>query len=286
VRCPKKPLRDAEVTDAPDLSVVIVSHGHAAMLPGCVSSLGPALEGITAEILVIDNLAEGGAAAALSGHAVRVMTNLAPLGFAANANVGARATTGRCLLFLNPDTQHRDGRLADALAFLEGKPQTGLVGCRLLNRDGTLQQSFRRFPSLAIPLARGLGADHWPWRPQWYRNALMETGHAAETPFPVDWVFGAFLLLRRADFVRLGGMDEGFRLYYEDVDLAWRMRRAGLRCWVFPSLRFLHEHQRSSARRPLSRVWRWHVASACRYFAKTLGRSLHPRRAALEKPSR
>ena len=196
------------MTDAPDLSIVIISHGHAAMLPGCVASLRAALLGLSAEILVIDNLADGAAAAALSGHPVRVVANRAPLGFAANVNVGARVTMGRCLLFLNPDTRHHDGRLADALGFLEGRPDIGLVGCQLLNPDGTPQQSFRRFPSPAVPLVRGLGADRWPWRPRWYRDALMEQA-PSETPFPVDWVFGAFLLLRRGDFERLGGMDRG-----------------------------------------------------------------------------
>jgi GT2 family glycosyltransferase len=264
--------KTADMTEVPDLSVVIVSHGHAAMLPGCVASLASALESLRTEILVIDNLADGGVAALLD-HPVQVKTNPVPLGFAANVNAGARATTGRYLLFLNPDTLHRDGRLADALGFLDGNPEVGLLGCRLLNPDGTPQQSFRRFPSPAVPLARGLGVERWPWRPQWYRNALMEQDAPSDSPFPVDWVFGAFLLLRRADFTRVDGMDEGFRLYYEDVDLAWRMRRAGLQTWVFPSLVFLHEHQRSSARRPFSGTWRWHVGSALRYFAKTIGRT-------------
>ena len=277
---------DGDVPDTPDLSVVVVSHGHEAMLPDCVASLDRALKGISAEILVIDNLPHGGAATALAGHDVRVMTNPVPQGFATNVNAGARATTGRCLLFLNPDTQHQAGRLAEAIGFLESNSDVGLIGCRLLNPDGTPQQSFRRFPSPAVPLARGLGAAHWPWRPQWYRKALMETAPASEVPFPVDWVIGAFLLLRRADFARLGGMDEGYRLYYEDVDLAWRLSRAGLGCWVFPALRFLHVHQRSSARRPFSRVWRWHVASACRYFTRTMGRTPKSQhRIAPEEPS-
>jgi len=272
------------MTDTTDLSVVIVSHGHEAMLPDCVASLDAALAGVNAEILVIDNLPDGGAAAALAGHPVKVVTNRLPLGFAANLNAGARATNGRCLMFLNPDTCHREGQLADALAFLEGNPAIGLLGCRLVNSDGTPQQGFRRFPSPAVTLARGLSADRWPWRPRWYREALMEQA-SSEAPFQADWVFGAFMLVRRADFERSGGMDEGFRLYYEDVDLAWRLRRAGLQCWVFPSIAFVHEHQRSSARRPFSRTWCWHVGSALRYFAKTLGRNVRSRPAASQEPA-
>jgi N-acetylglucosaminyl-diphospho-decaprenol L-rhamnosyltransferase len=259
----------------PDLSVIVVSHGHEAMLPRCIASLEPALDGISAELLVVDNLPDGGGAAALAEMPVRVIRNAAPVGFSTNLNRGAAATTGRCLLFLNPDTEHLGGRLADAMRLLDERPEIGLLGCTLQGEDGAPQQNFRRFPSPAVPLVRGLGADRWPWRPGWYERAMMATARG-DTPFPVDWVFGAFLLMRRSDFARVGGMDERYRLYYEDVDLAWRLRRAGLATWVFPELRFLHAHQRSSAKRPFSRAWRWHVGSALRYCSRTVGRSPDP----------
>ncbi len=264
------------MTAPPDLSIVIVSHGHEALLPGCIASLAPALEGLAAEILVIDNLQAGGAATALTGMPARVVANAAPVGFAANVNRGAEETTGRCLLFLNPDTAFSAGRVAEAIAFLDGRPDIGLLGCTLLNEDGTPQQNFRQFPSPAFLLARGLGADRWPWRPRWYRRRMMAEARS-EDPFPVDWVFGAFLLMRRADFARVGGMDAGYRLYYEDVDLAWRLRRAGLATWMFPALRFVHAHQRASAKRPFSRAWRWHLRSALRYFTRTAGQALPTR---------
>lgn len=263
------------MSGAPDLSVVVISHGHEAMLASCIASLAPALEGIAAEILVVDNLQAGGAAAALAGLPARVVANAAPVGFAANVNRGAAETRGRVLLFLNPDTRHREGRIADAMRFLEARPEIGLVGCTLVGTDGEVQQNFRRFPSPAVPIVRGLGADLWLRRAAWYRDAMMATTRS-EDPFPADWILGAFLLMRRSDFDRVGGMDEGYRLYYEDVDLAWRLRRAGLATWVFPALRFLHEHQRASAKRPFSRAWRWHVGSALRYFSRTLGRSPDP----------
>lgn len=273
------------MSGAPDLSVIVVSHGHEAMLPRCLASLGPALDGISAELLVVDNLPGGRAAEALAGSPARVIRNAVPAGFSANLNRGAAATTGRHLLFLNPDTEHRAGRLADAIHLLGEQPEVGLLGCTLLGEDGAPQQSFRRFPSPAVPIARGFGADRWPWRPDWYERAMMATATRSDAPFPVDWVFGAFLLMRRGDFARIGGMDEGYRLYYEDVDLAWRLRRAGLATWVFPGLRFLHAHQRSSAKRPFSRAWRWHVGSALRYCARTVGRSPDPSTTAKERVS-
>jgi GT2 family glycosyltransferase len=254
---------------AADLSVVIVSHGHEEMLPACIASLAPALVGLAAETVVVDNLQKGAVAAALTSFpASIILENRAPIGFAANVNRGAQATSGRYLLILNPDTVFRAGRLAEAIAFLDARPDIGVLACTLLNPDGSHQQNFRQFPTLPVLLARGFGADRWPWRPAFYRRRLMEDTRF-EKPHPVDWVFGAFMLLRRADFERLGGMDEGFRLYYEDVDLCYRFHRAGLGTCLFPGIQFVHRHARASAKRPFGQTWRWHVASAARYFWKS-----------------
>ncbi|UFN49754.1 glycosyltransferase family 2 protein [Roseomonas sp. OT10] len=259
------------MSEAPDLSIVIVSHGHEAMLPRCADSLAPALEGLRAEIILVDNLQAGGVAAAMRGRPVTVLENTRRLGFAANVNRGAAAATGRHLLVLNPDTEHQAGRLAEAIRYLDGQPGTGMLTCRLLNPDGTVQQNTRRFPSPLFLLVRGLGGDRWRWQPGFYRRGLMrEPGTSvmtAQQPCTVDWAFGAFLLLRRALFQEVGGFDAAYRLYYEDVDLARRLRRKGLSVQLYPGLIFRHEHQRSSAARPFSQTWRWHVGSAIRYFA-------------------
>ena len=96
---------------------------------------------------------------------------------------------------------------------------------------------------------------------------------ALATPHPVDLTFGAFVLLRRRDFVRLGDMVERFRHYYEDVDLCWRARQLGLETLVFPDVAFVHAHQRESAKSPFSETWRLHGRSAALYFWKTRGRA-------------
>ena len=255
------------MTPAPDLSVIIVSHGHEALLPACLASLAPALDGLAAEIQLVDNLPRHGMAPAVAGIPVpaRIFENAHPRGFSANVNLAAAHARGSHLLILNPDTEHHVGRIADALAFLAGHPGIGLLGCTLLNTDGTPQQSFRRFPNPAFMLARWLGAAHWPWQPRFYRQGLMPEARR-DAPFPVDWVFGAAMLLPRPVFGAVGGMDQGYRLYYEDVDLAWRLRQAGWQTWMFPALTFIHAHQRASARRPFSAAWRWHVRSGLRFL--------------------
>jgi GT2 family glycosyltransferase len=171
------------------------------------------------------------------------------------------------LLFLNPDTAYQSGSLSGALDYMDKTRQTAVMGCRLLNSDGTTQQSFRRFPTTAVILARGLGADRWSRRPGFYEQRMM-AGHVLDEPTEVDWVFGAFMLARRAHFGAVGGMDVGYRLYYEDVDLCFRLRQRGFRTVYYPALVFLHHHARTSARRPFGRLWRWHLRSAFRFLTK------------------
>lgn len=261
---------------ATDLSVIVVSHGHGEFLKDCIGSLARGLDGLAAEVLLVDNLG-GTPEAALSSPPcpVRAQANPRPQGLARNTNQAARAAAGRYLLLLNPDTEFLSGSLAQAIRFLESNPAAGLLGCRLLNLDGSVQQSYRRFPTVPFALARGLAADRWPYRPRFYRRGLME-GERLDTPTPVDWVLGAFMLMRSADLFAIGAMDEGFHLYYEDVDLCYRLRQRGLATYYWPDVRVRHLWKRASAGAALGRHRMWHVQSLCRYFWKH-GYMLRPR---------
>ncbi len=252
-----------------DLQVVIISHGHEALLPTNLRSLPEALAGLEAEIVVVDNLGGRDVEKALDAYPgpVRLRHNDRPLGFAENVNEAAALSRSRYLLLLNPDTEFVSGHLSDAMEFLEARPSIGVLGCRLENMDGSLQQSFRRFPTVPFVMARGLGADRWSWRPRFYRAGLME-GLVTDQPLDVDWVYGAFVLIRRAHFDAVGGMDEKFRLYYEDVDLCYRLRQMGLRTVYHPGIALRHRHLRTSASQPLRAIWRWHLQSAVRWFWK------------------
>jgi len=250
-----------------DLSVIVVSHGHGVVLGDCLRSLPKALAGLRAEVIVVDNLGtDAGAAAAVNGHdRTTLYRSPRPQGLSRNINQAARKALGRYLLLLNPDTVFQSGSLSDAIRFMEDEPRAGVVGCRLVSEDGSLQHSYRRFPTAPVVLARGLGADRWKRRPRFYRYRLME-GEQFEGITEVDWVFGAFLLVRFDRFLALGGMDERFRLYYEDVDLCYRFRQRGWSTFYFPSVTVVHQHARSSAATPLGQAWRWHLRSACRFF--------------------
>jgi GT2 family glycosyltransferase len=252
-----------------ELSVIIVSHGHERMLPDCLSTLACALAAVSAEILVVDNLPDGRAERELAASFpnVRFIRNRRPQGLAENVNQAAALATGEYLLLLNPDTRWYSGSMASALDYLHAHTDVGILSCELLNSDGTPQRNFRRFPTFPVIVGRALAMDRWPFRPGYYRRQMMHDVILDE-PAEVDWVFGAFMLINRQSFCYVGGMDANFRLYYEDVDLCYRLRQRGFRTVVYPDLRFTHLHLRASARRPLGQIWRWHLLSALRFLNK------------------
>ncbi len=257
------------MSGAVDLSVIIVCHRQEHMLPRCVSSLERGLQGVRSELIVLDNLNRGLAKEHLTGSALHhtVVANRRPRGLGYNINRAAAESEAEYILQLNPDMVHHDGRVAEAVEFMEGRPDAGVVCCRLLYPDGRPQPSYRRFPTVPVVVGRGLKMESWPWVPGFYRRRMM-LDVVLEEPAAVDWVFGAFMLMRREQFNRLGGMDPALFIYYTYVDMCYRYGQAGLRSYVFPRVRFLHEHQRTSARMPFGRYWRSHVRSAVRYFRK------------------
>ena len=252
-----------------DLSVIIICHKQEHMLSRCVKSLENGLQGIRAEIIVLDNVGRQRVEKHLASSSIpfRIITNPVPRGLGYNINRAAAKSRARYLLQLNPDMIHHDGQIADAMGYMEKNRDIGVVCCQLLNPDGTIQQSYRRFPTLPVVIARALSMDHWLWKPRFYRYRMMSE-QVFEIPHAVDWVFGAFMLMRRNEFSELGGMDPALHIYYTDVDMCYRYRINGQKSSVYPGIRFIHEHQRTSAKYPFGRHWRSHLRSAYRYFKK------------------
>ena len=266
----------AQAVPPPVVSVVIISHGHEAYLDACLTSLGTALSGLRCEALIVDNVDN------LAGDSngeprmdrivqgrdfpIRVHRNARQIGFAANCNQAFQMTRGEYVLVLNPDTVLLSGHLGDAVKYLEANPHVGILGSRLVDKEGARQDSFRCFPSVPVFALRLMGADRWKWRPAFYRDSLLE-GQDFREPTRVDLVIGAFFLVRRSCFERIGGFDELFFLYYEDADFCFRARAAGMETHYFPALTLMHHHQRSS-KSAFGRHARWHAGSALRYFLK------------------
>ncbi len=188
-----------------------------------------------AEIRVIDNGSPAHPLAARLGKArgVQVRRLDRNLGFAAAVNRGSKLAAGSWVLLLNPDVTVPDGFLDDVLGKLaksDVTPDIGVIGFRLLNRDGTKQPSAGPFPTFSRTLARLL-------LPRARRKCQTHHGEARRA---VEWATGGCFLVRRECFEQLNGLDESFFLYYEDVDFCRRATAAGWSVWFDPSLEVTH----------------------------------------------
>ena len=216
----------------PSLRIVTVNWNAGTLLRDCVASVPAALTGgVTLErMVVVDNASHDGSADGLDGEApglpLTVLRNTGNRGFAAACNQGAAGSDADVLLFLNPDTRLSAASLAPALAYLEepANARVGALGIRLIDETGHTQRCCARAPTPARLVAQSVGLDRA--FPGLFPPHFMTEWDHADTR-PVDQAMGAFLMIRRALFEELGGFDERFFVYFDDVDLCLRVRQAG-----------------------------------------------------------
>ena len=222
--------------------------------------------------------------------AVRLIANAANLGFTCGNNQGLAVARGRCVFFLNPDTEVVGDALVTMVAYLDAHPEAGALGPQLRYGDGSLQSSRRRFPTFATALFESTPlAWHWPDNP-WARRYRMEdqesgirsqesgvrgqgevaAGSLAHVGQEVDWVVGAALLVRREILAQVGGFDEGYFMYSEELDLCRRIKAAGWQIVYLPTAQIIHHEGKSSEQVVAARHIRFQT-SKVRYFRKFHG---------------
>lgn len=211
------------------IDIVIVNWNAGKQLRECVDSVRAYGAGTVARVVVVDNGSADGSADAVDGlPGVELIRTGENLGFAAACNRGAAVGDAPYLLFLNPDARLFPNSLSTPLAFME-RPENadvGICGVQLVDEEGRVSRTCARFPTLGRLAAGALGLDKLPGL---HGVAIhMRDWDHAETR-TVDHVIGAFFLIRRDLFERLGGFDERFFVYIEDVDLSLRARRLGWR---------------------------------------------------------
>ena len=237
-----------------DLSVSIVNTNSRELLLACLETLRKA----SAEVVVLDNASEDGSVDAVRERfpEVRLIAQDFRAGFGANHNTVIRATSGRYVYVLNEDTTADDWAFDRVLAYLDAHPRVAVLGPRLVYPSGALQDSAWRFPT---PLVSTLGLLTVG------KVGIKQSG--GDVPRAVDWVMGAALVLRREALDRVGLFDEEFFLYSEEVDLQFRLRRAGWEVHYFPAATVVHHESQFSAEIPERRIhemWR----SRHRYWRK------------------
>ncbi|MFJ3669985.1 glycosyltransferase family 2 protein [Streptomyces sp. NPDC090106] len=229
------------------VDVVIVNWNTGPCLADCVRSIARADRSAlrVARIVVVDNASTDGSLRDLAPGPIPldVVRNTRNLGFATACNQGAVRGDGDLLLFLNPDTELYPDTLGAVAAFLptEAARGIGICGGRMLDAHGRPGVSCSRFPTLRVLAGKATGLDR-------LAPALFPPHHLSPTASgPVDEVIGAFFLLRRTLFERLGGFDERYFLYFEETDLALRARHRGLASYHLHEARVRHLGGVSSA---------------------------------------
>ncbi len=253
-------------TRSPDLAVVIVNYDTGPYLGRCLASLAEHRGEIDVEVLVIDNASHDGShLAAKAGHPwVRLIENPVNVLLSPAWNQGARETSAPYLLFLNPDVEWWRGTLADYLAVARSHPRAGIVGPLVRNMDGTVYPSGRPFPGVLDAVGHAFLGTLAPGNP-FTRRYHME-GWDRTTEREVDWVSGCCMLMPRHAFEEVGGFDESFPLYGEELDIATRLRRRGWSVLFTPAVEILHEIGVSTGRSRRTLVM--HSQSIYRYYRK------------------
>jgi len=260
-------------------SVIIVSFNTREILRACLERLFACTPDLNLEVIVVDNHSRDASAdmVAKDFPAVKLIRSAVNLGFAAANNVGFKAASGDFILLLNPDALLEAGALHKALAHMAANPGIGMGGGRLLDREGREQPSARLYPSLlneALVIS-GL-ASRFPKSK--FFGRFDRTWDDSGQPARVDWVPGAFALIRKTALEAAGAFDERFFLYYEEVDLCLRFQKAGWAIWYWPDVVIRHwggessktvEHVEFSSTG--SQLTLWRMRSALLYYRKHHG---------------
>jgi len=210
-----------------DLSIIIVNWNTSRMLQDCLASVFAGLDGRSAEVIVVDNASDDGSADMVRSDfpRVRLIENSENRGFAAANNQALEVASGKYLLLLNSDTLIHGVVLPASVAYMDAHTDVGVMGCRVLNGDGTLQPTCSQYPSLInlTLLTSGLWKLPWPGFLDRYQMRRWDRTDERE----VDIVSGCYMMVRRAALDEVGPLDERFFFYGEETDWCRRFRAAG-----------------------------------------------------------
>ncbi|MDP9329288.1 MAG: glycosyltransferase family 2 protein [Actinomycetota bacterium] len=256
------------MTEAPtaELAVVVVNYNAGDYLGRCLDSLEALRGDITTDVLVIDNASSDGSAesAVATRPWARLIVNPDNRGLSAAWNQGIRETRAPYVLLLNPDAELWRGTLASYVSIAREHDKTGIVGPLVRDPDGRVYLSGRPFPSVIDAVGHAFLGGVAPSNPFTRRYQMAGWDRSSERE--VDWVSGCCMLFPREALEAVGGFDEGFFLYGEELDIATRLHEAGWGVLFNPEVEVLHEIGVSTGRS--RRMLLMHSASIYRYYEK------------------
>jgi GT2 family glycosyltransferase len=245
-------------------SVVIVTWNSASDIQDCLDSI-PSSDSL--EVIVVDNYSTDSTTAILRTYpGIKFIRNSSNRGYAHANNQGIREASGEYVLLLNPDTRLLSGSLDLLIDFLDRTPEAGAVAPRLIYPDGRTQYSIRSFPTPSTVLWEVLGLARLlprhrrigKWRMMWFDYDILSE---------VEQPMASCLLIRRSILEELHGLDEVLPIFFNDVDLSYRMRRAGWKTWYLPAACVVHKRGASTGQ-VRTRMIRENHRSMFRYLRK------------------
>jgi GT2 family glycosyltransferase len=259
-----------------ELSIVIVSYNVCDYLRQALLSLQKAAVAVTHEIIVVENASSDGSAEMIREEFpyVKLITSDTNVGFSAACNRGIISSAGDFILILNPDTVVEPDALTLALAFMRSHPEAGASGARMVDGEGQfLPESKRGFPSPMTSFFRFAGVGKLFPRSRLFNAYYL--GHLPEdVTCRADILTGAFMLIRREALDKAGLFDTAFFMYGEDIDLSWRITRAGYSNYYLPEVRITHFKGRSATSDEVRSVHYFYSAMII-FARKHLSRSWH-----------
>lgn len=254
-----------------DLSIITVSWNVRDLLRECLIAVDNGRGGLALEMIVVDSASHDGSARMIREEFpwVQLIACEENVGFPRGNNLGIAVATGRHILLLNPDTIILNNALAVMVSYLDEHIDVGALGPQLLNPDGSVQSSRRRFPTLVTGLVESTWLE--PFAPRAILANYYAQDFADDEVFDIDWVTGAALMVPRRVIDRVGLLDEGYFMYSEELDWCRRIKDAGWRVVYLPEAQIVHHVGKSSEQAVTARHINFQQ-SKLRYFRKHHGR--------------
>jgi len=258
----------------PLFSVIIVNYNVREFLQHALMSVQKAMKGLRGEIIVVDNASDDGSVEMVRRRfpSVRLIASDVNLGFAKANNLAIRTSAGKYLLLLNPDTVVQEDTFTTLLKFFDENADVGLAGCKILNPDGSFQLSCRRsFPTPWVAFTKISGLSSlFPKSRLFGRYNL--TYLSEDESYEIDAVSGSFMMLRREVIEQVGGLDEEYFMYGEDLDWCYRIQQAGWKIYYVPTTKIIHYKGESTRRSGIDEIKTFYEAMHL-FVKKHIGRS-------------
>jgi len=233
------------------LSICIVNYNNKALLQDCLKSIERTAADVPHETIVVDNASQDGSAGMVRERFPRAAVLVSPnnAGYGAALNQAIRRSRGDRLLFLNEDVEIRPGAIRTAVDFINSRSDAGIVGCRILDRNGETQRSCRSFPTPMNLLLESFYLDKLFPNHRWFGRPYL-SHFRYDSVREVDVVLGAFMMVKRETVRDTGGFDERFFMYSDESDFCLRARRAGWKTLYCPDAGIVHLGGESTKSKP------------------------------------